>query len=228
MEASLRRYLFLGILFWSGLSYATSDRLLIKRSSRPAIAEGSLEALQPWETPIEGFFLRTHHNVLPASVDDNWVVTFEGLLSKTRKMSIKQLKSMPQVSFHAVLECSGNGRALFSPQVSGIQWKRGAVGNAEWTGAPLKEIFRSLGIKENARYVTVEGYDEPVIASKAKFVRSIPIDLLVASDAILALKMNREPIPLAHGGPVRLVIPNIYGQNWIKWVTRMTFSAEED
>ena len=205
-----------------------AEGLLVQRASRPFMAEGTIEALKPWETPIEGFFVRTHHNTMPITFDDSWAISFEGLLTSPRRISVKQLKAMPQQSFHAVLECSGNGRGLFNPPVSGMQWKRGAVGNGEWTGVPLKDILKSLSIKPAAKFMTVEGYDDPVVPSAAKFVRSIPLELALETNAILAVRMNRVPIPLAHGGPVRLVLPNIYGQNWVKWVNKITFGDAPD
>jgi DMSO/TMAO reductase YedYZ molybdopterin-dependent catalytic subunit/mono/diheme cytochrome c family protein len=204
------------------------DSLLIERNARPLLAESTPEALEPWETPLEGFFIRSHHNVFPIKVDDSWTIEFTGLLGKPRKISLKELKRRKSVSFHAVLECSGNGRGLFSPQVSGIQWKRGAVGNAEWTGVPLSTILQELKVKNDAVYVTVEGFDEPVMKSDTKFVRSIPLSMLKDTNAILAWDMNRQSIPIAHGGPVRLVLPGIYGQNWVKWVNKMTFSKTTD
>jgi DMSO/TMAO reductase YedYZ molybdopterin-dependent catalytic subunit/mono/diheme cytochrome c family protein len=207
---------------------ALADRLLIERNARPLLAEGSLEALGPWETPIEGFFIRSHHNVMPSVIDDSWQISMTGLLANPKKFTLRDLKHRKSISFHAVLECSGNGRGLFTPQVSGIQWKRGAVGNAEWTGVPLSDLFKDLGVKPEAVYVTVEGFDEPVMKSDAKFVRSIPVKLLLDAGAILAWNMNREPLPLAHGGPVRLAIPGVYGQNWVKWVNKMTFAAVPD
>ena len=211
---------------------ARADRLLIERNTRPLLAEGSLDALAPWETLLDGFFVRSHHDVLPAEIDDAWTVSFEGLLAKPKKISVRQLMKRKQVSFHAVLECSGNGRGLFTPQVSGIQWKRGAVGNAEWTGVRLDDVIKELGVKAEANFVTVEGFDEPVMKadenSATKFIRSIPLKLLIDTKSILAFKMNRQGIPVAHGGPVRLVMPGIYGQNWIKWVNKMTFSKDVD
>jgi len=215
-------------LFLSYDSDVRAEGLLIERNSRPLLAEGSIEALAPWETPLDGFFVRTHHNVLPFKVDDSWVVEFSGLVKKNKKLSVKNLKRRKTVSMHAVLECSGNGRGLFSPSVSGIQWKRGAVGNAEWTGTPLADIIQDLGVSPDATYVTVEGFDEPVMPSDAKFVRSIPLKLILDTGSFLAWDMNRQPMPIAHGGPIRLIMPGIYGQNWIKWVTKMTFSKSPD
>lgn len=216
-------------------NWARAEGLLIERNARPLLAEGTLEALTPWETPIEGFFVRSHHNFMPARVpgmnDDSWQVSFEGMIARPRKISLRELKRKKSVSFHAVLECSGNGRGLFSPAVSGIQWKRGAVGNAEWTGVRFADVVKDLGVKPGVEYVTVEGFDEPVMKNEkndAKFVRSIPLRLLIETKAILAWDMNRVPVPVAHGGPVRLVIPGIYGQNWIKWVNKMTFAKEAD
>lgn len=222
------RSLIIYLMTLSSNIFAASDQLLITRSTRPLMAEASLESLSHWETPLEGFFVRTHHNTLPIKVDDSWLVSIEGLVKKPQKFSIRALKKRPLTSFHAVLECSGNGRALFEPSVSGIQWKRGAIGNAEWRGLPIKDFFANLGIKPEAKFATFEGIDEPVIPSKAKFVRSIPIKLLFETGAILAFEMNREALPIAHGGPVRLVMPNIYGQNWVKWVNKINFSAEPD
>jgi sulfite oxidase len=209
-------------------SIVKADRLLIERNARPLLAEGSFEALASWETPVEGFFVRSHHNMLPASGDDSWKVSFGGLVAEPRSFTVKELKGRKAVSFHGVLECSGNGRGLFNPPVSGIQWNRGAVGNAEWTGVSLAEIFKELKVNPEAVYVTVEGFDEPVMKSDAKFVRSIPLKMLLENNAILAWNMNREPMPVAHGGPVRLVIPRIYGQNWVKWVNKLTFVKEPD
>ena len=156
--------LFLIFISSTGL-FGANDQLLIKRSSRPMMAEGGIEALRPWETPLEGFFVRTHHNSLPTKIDDSWSISIEGLVKKTRKLTLKELKSKSTVHFHAVLECSGNGRALFDPPVSGIQWKRGAVGNAEWKGIPIKDIFATVNISPNAKYATFEGYGEPVMPS---------------------------------------------------------------
>jgi DMSO/TMAO reductase YedYZ molybdopterin-dependent catalytic subunit len=174
----------MSLIVLSTKTFAANDQLLLKRSSRPAMAEGSIEALRPWETQLEGFFVRTHHNTLPIKVDDSWSISFEGLINNPQKISLKALKKKPQTSFHAVLECSGNGRSLFDPPVSGIQWIRGAIGNAEWTGVPIKDLFVFLGIKSGAKFATFEGFDEPVIPSKAKFVRSIPISLLYETGSI--------------------------------------------
>jgi sulfite oxidase len=223
-----KRWIVSGLAAWAVEGATFANGLLIERNAKPLLAESTHEALEPWETPIDGFFIRSHHNVYPINVDDSWTIEFSGLIGVPKKISLQELKRKKSVSFHAVLECSGNGRGLFNPQVSGIQWKRGAVGNAEWTGVPLESVLKDLKVKKEAVYVTVEGFDEPVMKSDAKFVRSIPLTMLLETKAILAWDMNRQSIPIAHGGPVRLIIPGVYGQNWIKWVNKMIFSNSED
>lgn len=216
------------ITFLCSAKAVAADGLLIERNGRPLLSEGAPEALEPWETPLDGFFTRTHHNVIPNAADDQWTVAFDGLIKSPQRLTVAELKKYQAVSFHAVLECSGNGRGFFSPPVSGIQWLHGAIGNAEWTGVPLTDILKRLEVSKDAVYATFEGFDEPVMKSDAKFVRSIPLQLLADTRAILAWNMNRVPMPILHGGPIRLVLPDIYGQNWVKWVNKVIFTKEPD
>lgn len=197
------------------------------KNSNPLQAESTAEALEPWETPISGFFMRTH-NQTPIVDPDHWTIVIDGLVEKPLRLSMAQIKKMKTQSFHAVLECSGNGRGLQDPVAPGIQWVRGAVGNAEWGGVSVAEILRAAKVKPGAKFARVEGADKPALPSVPGFVRSIPIEKILDSKTILAFKMNREPMPILHGGPARLILPNWYGQNWIKWVTHITLMDKED
>lgn len=185
-----------------------------------------MEALTPWETPINGFFVRSHHGVPPVDYE-SWKIKIDGLVTHPLVLTMKDLEKMPQVTFHAVLECSGNWRGKQLPSVPGVQWEKGAVGNAEWTGVRLKDILKKVGVKPNAKFVTVEGADKPAVKGTPAFIRSIPLSK-IQDDAILALKMNRQPLPPLHGGPVRLVLPNWYGHNWMKWVAHLKVADTED
>jgi DMSO/TMAO reductase YedYZ molybdopterin-dependent catalytic subunit/mono/diheme cytochrome c family protein len=207
-----------------GLLWATPA--LIKQNTRPLQAESNLDALDPWETPIASFFIRSHHGV--PTLPEKWEVEIDGLVENPTKIDLKSLQEMPQKKFHAVLECSGNGRGFHFPKVSGLQWEKGAVGNGEWTGVPFQEILKLVKPKPNAKYARFEGADLPALPTVPAFIRSIPVDKLMAPDTLLALKMNRDPLPLLHGGPVRLVVPNWYAHNWIKWVKKITFQENED
>lgn len=201
--------------------------LLRVHSPRPLQAESAPEALIPWETPIAGFFIRSHHGV-PRLDPGAWTITIDGLVDHPMTLRVADLAKRAPLSFHAVLECSGNGRALHSPRASGVQWQDGAVGNAEWTGPAMAELLAAAGLQKEARFARIVGADSPAFPSVPAFVRSVPLAKLTAPDTILALSMNREPLPLLHGGPVRLVLPNWYGENWIKWVSHITITATED
>lgn len=127
-----------------------------------------------------------------------------------------------------MLECAGNGRAFIAPRAAGIPWKKGAVGNAAWSGVPLATLLAKANPKSNAKFLTIAGADSPALATVPPFIRSIPLDKALDANTILALKMNRVELPVLHGGPARLILPGWYGQNWIKWVVKMTLTETED
>lgn len=186
-----------------------------------------MEALESWETPIAGFFIRSHHGV-PLVDLENWEVRIDGLVDKPVTLTLKDLKKLPQHTLHAVLECSGNWRGQQKPQVPGVQWGKGAVGNAEWSGVRVSDILKRAGVKPTAKFARVEGADKPALPTTPGFIRSIPLAKMIANETLLAVKMNRQPMPALHGGPLRLILPNWYGHNWIKWVTHITLTDSED
>lgn len=213
--------------------FVFAAELLKKHSSRPLQAEATRQAMEPWETPISGFFIRSHHGVPvvpedPKESDSKWVLKIDGLVEKPLLFTLADLKKMPIKSLHAVLECSGNGRALQKPPVSGVQWERGAVGNAEWSGVKLSDLLAKAGVKSNAHYVRIEGADLPPFPTVPAFIRSVPLDKMLHEDTLLAWSMNREPMPILHGGPLRLILTGWYGENWIKWLTHLTLTETED
>ena len=200
---------------------------LYEHSSNPLQAESKPETLESWETPVSGFFVRSHFGV-PSQDDSEWTLIVDGLVKTPLKLSLTDLQKMSQKSFYAVLECSGNGRGYQTPQAPGVQWKKGAVGNAEWTGALMQEVLARAGVQANAHFARVEGADKPIFPSIPRFIRSIPLEKFSSPDTLIALKMNREPLIRIHGGPLRLILPGWYGENWIKWLTHITLTEKED
>ncbi len=215
------------VVFSFCIASTFAQDLLIKHVSRPLQAESVSDALEPWETPISGFFIRSHHGV-PVVDKENWILEIDGLVENPLKIRLKDLEKLPQQSLHAVLECSGNWRSRHVPKVAGVQWDKGAVGNAEWTGVSLAELLKQARVKPNAKFATVSGADKPPLPSVPAFVRSIPLSKLMDPSTLLALKMNREELPILHGGPLRLILPGWYGQNWMKWVVHINLSESED
>jgi len=182
-------------------------------------------------TPSRTLFVRNNLPAPDASITedpDAWEVQVEGV-NDPRTLNVAELKRMGATSVATVLQCSGNGRAFFPHGASGTQWSVGAAGCVVWTGVPLKNVIEELGGPvEGARFVTGTGGEEIPEGLDPKDIvveRSVPIEVL--ETAILAWEMNDEPLDLAHGGPLRLVIPGYYGVNNIKYVKQVALTKEE-
>ncbi len=182
-------------------------------------------------TDIDILFVR--NNVSPpdpaiAANPDAWQIEIDGV-SHSRKLSVAELKRMGLASVAMVLQCSGNGRGFFGHKASGSQWKVGACGNTLWSGVPVKTLVNELGgVRGGMRYMTSTGGETvpPGIDPKTVEVeRSVPWTAM--EEAILAWELNGTAIPLAHGGPLRLILPGFYGVNNVKYIKRLAFTAEE-
>jgi sulfite dehydrogenase len=128
-----------------------------------------------------------------------------------------------------VLQCSGNGRAFFPGKPSGTPWTVGAAGCVLWSGVPLKTVAQALGgVADGMIYITGTGGEKLTDGIDPKSIvveRSVPIQAL--ADAMLVWEMNGAPLSLAHGGPLRLVVPGYQGVNNIKYIKRLAFTATE-
>src|SRR5262249_43111074 len=108
-------------------------RSLIVRSARPQDLETPVDALLYEYTPNDIFFVRSHFG--PPVIDlTPWKLHIEGMVERPLELSMEQLRRIGTAKAPAVLQCAGNGRALFQPKVAGAQWERGAVGQALWRG----------------------------------------------------------------------------------------------
>jgi DMSO/TMAO reductase YedYZ molybdopterin-dependent catalytic subunit len=97
-----------------------------------------------------------------------------------------------------------------------VQWGNGALGNARWTGVPLKALLDKSGVKAGAREVSFAGLDRAPWPSTPQFVKSISVDLARSDDVLVAYAMNDAPLPLLNGFPMRLVVPGYYSTYWVK------------
>lgn len=201
-------------------------RDLILHNDRPEDLETPVRYFEEWLTPNDVFFVRQH---LPRPVIDEaaYRVSVGGRSERNIELSLDDIRKLPQHKLPAVLECTGNGRGFYRPRVPGIQWERGAVGNAEWSGPRLVDVLRLAGADLRARFVTMNGADVGV-AKTPDFIRSLPMRKAVAPDTILALNMNGEKLPELNGFPLRLIVPGWDGTSWVKWVTSLTVSNEQD
>jgi DMSO/TMAO reductase YedYZ molybdopterin-dependent catalytic subunit len=202
---------------------------LTVRVTRPFDAETPVREFIPFLTPNHRFFVRSHFGPPPpdAVSEANWRLRVGGLVERSQEFTLKDLRQMEAVTITAVVQCSGNGRAFHRPKVPGVQWERGAVGNAEWIGVRLRDLLAKAGVQAGARHVQLQGADRPVVASVPLFTRSIPLEKALHPDTMLAYEMNGRSLPLLHGAPLRVITPGWMADSCTKWLTEITVQAEE-
>ncbi|HSU69173.1 MAG TPA: molybdopterin-dependent oxidoreductase [Tepidisphaeraceae bacterium] len=201
---------------------------LILLTDRPPQLETPLRYFRDDITPNDAFFVRWHEAMIPTSVDTNsFRMSLNGHVEQELSLSIDDLRQQFEpVSVVAVNQCSGNGRGLFEPRVPGGQWQNGAMGNATWTGARLKEILEKAKVKPGAVDVSFQGLDRPVLPTTPAFIKSLPFEEASDPDVIVAYEMNNKPLPMLNGFPCRLIVPGWYATYWVKSLNQITVLAE--
>ena len=198
---------------------------LIVRSLRPEDLETPVSLLNTWITPNDLFYVR-HHMYAPQVVLKDWTLKVEGEVERPLTLTLDELKRMPQTSMTVTLECSGNGRAFFDPPVPGIQWEKGSIGTARFTGARLADVLKKAGVKSTGRFAFFNGADRP-IETMPDFIRQVPLEKAMHPDTVLAYEMNGAPLPMLHGFPLRLVVPGWEGAYAVKWLNNIQVSDRE-
>lgn len=191
-------------------------QLAVRNHSMP------LEALRYDVTPIGLHYLLTHFDI-PEVDPAAWRLDVGGAVRKPVAFALDDLKAMPKVSAQVTLECAGNGRAHFSPRPISQPWLFEAVGNAEWTGTPLRLLLEAAGPRASAVEVVFTGLDRGVQGGiEQQYERSLPVAEARMGEALVAYEMNGRPLSPQHGFPLRLVIPGWYGMAHVKWLRSIT------
>lgn len=193
----------------------------------PYNAETPLEALWADFTPTESFFVRCHFGI-PLLDLKTWHLEVEGGVRHPLRLSLSDLQALPHRAVVVTLECAGNGRALMHPAPSGVPWKLGAVGTARFVGVPLHHVLRQAGLLPEAGEVLFVGADAGEVAPgrTEPFARSVPVDVALSPEVLLAWEMNGRPLRPEHGFPLRLVVPGWYGMASVKWLSRIVVLTE--
>jgi DMSO/TMAO reductase YedYZ molybdopterin-dependent catalytic subunit len=193
---------------------------LVYLSREPLNAETPLERQVGVITPAARHYVRDHF-AIPQAPER---LAIDGAVRTPLQLDVDEIRSLPPRSLVVTLECAGNGRAFIEPPVSGEQWRTGAVGTAEWTGASLRTILEMAGPLATAVEVLCVGADAGVpadVGSRIRYERSLPIADAVRDDILVAYAMNGADLPPAHGAPLRLVVPGWYGMASVKWLARL-------
>jgi DMSO/TMAO reductase YedYZ molybdopterin-dependent catalytic subunit len=217
---------------------------MIIHNAKLGVMETPLTELRKYaHTPKDILFNRFHYphegdaawyattSAPPADMVKNWTIRVDGLVQRPRTITIADLQKRPQEKRVSVLQCAGNGRSYYAgkQKVAGGQWHHGGMGNVEWEGVPLRPLLADLKTipSPTATWLTAEGWDQPATPEGSDFAKSYRLADAALDHAILALKMNGEPIPATNGGPVRLIIPGFYGNMNVKLLTNLMYAAEQ-
>jgi DMSO/TMAO reductase YedYZ molybdopterin-dependent catalytic subunit len=173
----------------------------------PAGAQLKIGGLSPFFTPNQQFYRVDTDLVVPQVAPDSWKLRIDGMVSRPVEISFDQLLRMPLTENDMTLVCVSN--------VVGGPY----AGNARWLGVPLATLLRRAGVKAGADQVLSTGTDGMTI--------STPIQaILDGRDALVAVGMNGQALPVAHGFPARMVVPGFYGYvSATKWLTRLTVTT---
>jgi DMSO/TMAO reductase YedYZ molybdopterin-dependent catalytic subunit len=193
---------------------------MLLRSFRFVDLETPVEYFNTWLTPVPHFFVR-NHMYEPVQLDANeWRLSIGGEVEKPITLSLADLSKLETYSVVNTLECAGNGRSLHRPQVPGIQWGKGAVSTARFSGPRMRDVLHRAAVKPTGKHVMFRGLDE-VPGKVPPFIRSIPIEKALDSDTLIATHMNGQPLTKHHGFPARALAPGWIGAASCKWLTEI-------
>ncbi len=196
---------------------------MLVHSDNPFNGEFPPHLLDDNVTPTSRHFVRNNNGIPERAIKEDlsgWQLTVDGEVHKELALTMNDLLQFPQVTMDVVLECAGNGRSLFVPEVDGTPWRRGAVACSEWTGVRLRDVLQAAGVKPTAVYTGNYGNDIPADGSE-QFSRGIPIEKAMDEHTLIALKLNGDVLPAAHGFPARLIVPGWIGSSMQKWLNRI-------
>jgi DMSO/TMAO reductase YedYZ molybdopterin-dependent catalytic subunit len=203
---------------WRGASAGISDarqrlRLPAAASAAPAIppaAEVELDGMQPLVTPNADFYRIDTALIVPGIDPDAWTLRVTGMVEQEIELTLTDLLAKPLLERHVTIACVSN-------EVGGD-----LIGNARWLGWPVRELL--------AQARPLPGADMVLSRSTDGWTAGTPLEALTDDrDALLAVGMNGEPLPLEHGFPVRMIVPGLYGYvSATKWLKELRVTRFAD
>jgi DMSO/TMAO reductase YedYZ molybdopterin-dependent catalytic subunit len=196
---------------------------LLKLTWRPPNYEAPLATFRDAITPNDRFFVRYHLAGIPSREElaREWSLRVGGEgATRPFTLTFAQLqRDFEPAEVTALCLCSGNRRGLFEPHVPGVQWGSGAMGNARWRGARLRDVLARAGVRPEAVEIAADGMDRALLDATPDFRKSLPLAKALHPDTLVAYEMNGEPLPHLNGYPARLVVPGWTATYWVKHVS---------
>ncbi|MBL8832783.1 MAG: sulfite dehydrogenase [Rhodospirillales bacterium] len=140
-----------------------------------------------------------------------------GMVRRPKVYTMDDLMRLPSVSRMLFLECGANtGMEWGGTAVPTVQYTHGMLSCSEFTGVPLRALLEDCGADlKRGRFVLAEGADG------SSLTRTIPIDLVLSGEVLVAYGQNGEMLRPENGYPLRLVVPGVQGVSWVKWLRRI-------
>jgi DMSO/TMAO reductase YedYZ molybdopterin-dependent catalytic subunit len=159
-------------------------------------------------------------------LDASHVVRVSGAVEHAYEFAVSSLADMPQHEVLVTMECAGNWRLGMDPVPEGEPWRYGAVSTTTWRGVRVADVLARAGVRSNAVELLATGADcgersDADAPGPVTFARSLPMDVALHPDTLLATHMDGEPLSPHHGAPLRLLVPGWYGMASVKWVTSL-------
>jgi DMSO/TMAO reductase YedYZ molybdopterin-dependent catalytic subunit len=176
-------------------------------ATTPAGVDLDVRGVSPFFTPNASFYRVDTALLAPSLMAEDWRLRIHGMVDREISLDYAQLLARPLIERDVTLTCVSN-------PVGGHY-----AGNARWIGAPLKDLLEEAGVQTGADQIVTRSVDGFTIGTPTAVV-------LDGRDAMLAVAMNGEPLPIDHGFPVRMIVPGLYGYvSAMKWITDMTLTT---
>ena len=183
-------------------------RLPVRRGEVPAGAGIGVDGIAPWRTPNNDFYL-IHTALAPPSISpEQWRLRIHGMVDRELVITYQDLIDRQLTEAWVTLCCVSN-------EVGGD-----LIGNAYWSGVLVRELLAEAGVQPGAdavRQTSHDGWD-----------CGTPLAALTDPErnAMLAIAMNGQPLPVQHGFPVRMVVPGLYGYvSATKWLVDLEVTS---
>ncbi|WP_017664184.1 molybdopterin-dependent oxidoreductase [Porphyrobacter sp. AAP82] len=203
---------------------------MIVQRIRPPLLETPMEAFAKGIiTPNDRMFVRWNWPFPTEVKAAEHRVAIGGAVKQAVSLSLDEIAGAGEhVEIVAINQCAGNGRGLSEPRVTGTQWGNGAMGCAKWTGVRLRDVLAKAGLAEGAKRVRYAGLDVTLTEGAPQFIKSLPMDMAMRDDVLVAWAMNGEPLPILHGFPLRIVVPGWFSTYWVKMLAAIEVLTGED
>ncbi|MEU8134152.1 molybdopterin-dependent oxidoreductase [Streptodolium elevatio] len=171
--------------------------------AQPLGTELGIPGLSPHMTPTKDFYRVDTALVVPEIRAEDWKLRIHGMVDREIEIDFATLAARPTIERHITLCCVSN-------DVGGPY-----IGTAKWLGVPLADLLREAGVRPDADQLVSRSSDGMTIGTPTAVVMD-------GRDAMLAIGMNGEPLPIKHGFPVRMVVPGLYGYvSACKWIVEI-------